>query len=137
MEVFSTWTFALYRIYWDKMHFGHHSKMFFIVLKKTIFPSSVMFLIFHIFNTRWISVTVVYFHLLIFHCKRNEYLIFLMYQCLDQYNAFHRVLPEPLSGLQYQQFLILLSLDLIQKSMGKKYQRYVLWKWYPVRKRCH
>ena len=45
-----------------------------------------------------------FFHLLILHCMRNEYLIFLMYHYLDLYNVNHRLPLEALSGLQYPQF---------------------------------
>ena len=98
-----------------------------IVLKIVIFLSSVRFLIFHIFNTTWISVIVVwiFFPPLLFHFKRNEYLIFWIYHYLDLYNAYHRLSLGPLSGLQYLQFQILLSLVLIQKSAKKNYQPYV------------
>ena len=69
-----------------------------IVLKITILPSNVRFLFFHIFNTWSMSI---FFPLLIFRCKKNEYLKFLMYHYLDLYNVTHRLPLEPLSGLQY------------------------------------
>ena len=64
-----------------------------IVLKIMIFPYSVSFLIFHIFNIWWISVTLCYslFPFSIFCCKRTEYLIFVTYCYLDLNNAYHRL----------------------------------------------
>ena len=101
-----------------------------IVLRITIFSSSVRFLMFHIFNTSWISVAVlkIFFPLSIFYCKRSEYLIFFTCHYLDLYNAYHMVLLEPLSGLQYSQFQIFLNLVLIRKSTNKtqKCQPYAL-----------
>ena len=38
-----------------------------------------------------------------------------MYDYLNVYNAYHRLVFEPLSGFQYPQFKIFLSLVLIQK----------------------
>ena len=43
-----------------------------------------------------------------------------MYHYLDLHNVNHRMLLEHLSGLQYPQFQILLSLVSIQKSTKKK-----------------
>ena len=43
-----------------------------------------------------------------------------MYQHSDLYNAYHRLPLEPLSGLQYPQFQILLNMVLILKNIKKK-----------------
>ena len=61
------------------------------------FPSSVTFLIFDIFNLveYLLHSYKFFFPLLIFHCKRNEYLIFLMYHYLHLYNVNHRLSLEP------------------------------------------
>ena len=99
----------IYNIFWDICYKWLENNFdIAIVLKITIFPYSVRFLIFHIFNTRWISFTVLWFFfpLLIFHCKRNEYLILFIYHYLDLYNINYRLSLEPLSGLQYPQFQI-------------------------------
>ena len=90
-----------------------------IVLK--IFPSSVRFLIFHIFNTRWISIMDLKefcFPLSIFFCKRSENLIFLTCRYLI-YTTRTRLPLEPFLGLQYPQFQIFSNLVLIQKSTKK------------------
>ena len=104
-----------------------------IVLKITIFPSGVSFLIFHIFKTNSLNMLHCYKNLSplsIFRCKRNGYLIFLTCRNSDLYK--HTRLPlELLSGLQYPQFQILLNLVLILKSTKKnkkKHQPYVLQK---------
>ena len=92
-----------------------------IVLKITIFSSSVGFLIFHILKlVAYLLEFYKDFSLLLIFCyKRNGYLIFLMYQYSDLYNAYHRLPLEPLAGLQYPQFHILLNLVLILKSTKK------------------
>ena len=66
-----------------------------IVLKRTIFHSSVKGLIFHIFYTRWISVTIseFFFPLLIFHCNRNTYLTFSMSHYLDLLRSIQGIPP--------------------------------------------
>lgn len=63
-----------------------------ISLKLAIFPSNIKFLIFPIFNTRWLSVPVLYdfFSLSIFCSERSEYLIFFIYCYLYLYSAYHR-----------------------------------------------
>ena len=69
-----------------------------IVLKITIFSSSVGFLIFHILKlVAYLLEFYKDFSLLLIFCyKRNGYLIFLMYQYSDLYNAYHRLPLEPL-----------------------------------------
>ena len=72
-----------------------------IVLKITIFPSSVIFpsfssCLFELYHFPYFqnSFNICYNHkfftpLSIFRCKRNGYLVFLMYRYLDLYNAYH------------------------------------------------
>ena len=95
-----------------------------IVLKITIFSSSASFLI-SIFS-KLVAYLLQFYkkfsHLSIFYCKRNGYLIFLTYQHSDLYNTYHRLSLEPLLGLQYPQFHILLNLVLILKSTEKKWK---------------
>ena len=47
---------------------------FTILLKIANYPSTARFLIFHIFNTGWVSVTFlkIFFPLSIFRCKRSK-----------------------------------------------------------------
>ena len=55
----------------------------------------------------------------VFRCKANGYLIFFTHRHSDLYNAYHRLLLEPLSRLLYPQFQSFLNLVLILKSTKK------------------
>ena len=61
--------------------------------------------LFYIFNTRWISVTILFFFpLSIFCCNRSEYLIFLTNRYSHLYNAYHRQQLEPFQDLNTWNF---------------------------------
>ena len=112
----------IYNMFWDSWYERLENNFWYrIVLKIKILLYNVRFLFFHIFSTRWMSVTVLqkFFPLLIFHCKKNKYLTFLMYHYLDLYNLNHRLPLEIFSGFQYPQFQNFFSLVLIQKNTKK------------------
>ena len=97
---------------------------------KTIFDIAIVFLKIKIKNKKnFFSKLVEYLlqcyknfsPLSIFHFKRNGYLIFLtsIFRSIQHTHTYHRLPLEPLAGLQYLQFQVLLNLVLILKSAKK------------------
>ena len=79
---YSSWFSFLFSIdyVWDNCSLQHP--------RNFLFNTWTLFFVWYV-KMCWISVTVLwkFFNLLIFHCKKNEYLKFLIYHYLDLYNV--------------------------------------------------